>query len=594
MTPEDMDQLFGLLLETAPIGVAVINRDMTLRYINKRHADLNHLQISAQIGHHIRDFLPAAAVTVVEPKLQFVLDTGSPLVNQEIRAIDPLQSDRPLHRLASYYPWRNKHGNILGVLAIIRDATIDQFSEQLVRESEQRLLRVLDNLYAFVGVLAIDGTLLDANAAPLLAAGIHIDDVRGKKVWDCYWWTHDSEAQEQLKQAIERCRQGETLRYDVQVRMINDSRMWIDFMLAPLYDGEGRITHLIPSGMDISQRHESERRLQLSEERFRSVVESSDDAIISKSLDGLITSWNPAAERLLGYQAAEIIGQSVTLLFPQDKLSEEAEIMRRIRLGERVPSFETVRIHKDGHKVDIAVTISPLRGNNGAIVGASKIARDISEQKRYRELLEQALDEKTSLLHEVHHRVKNNLQIVSSLLHLQARKETPEVRQALAESQGRIKAMALVHQLLYESNTTADINLDDYLRRLVSLTSATYSMSNRDIQILFIPSHEKIKIDIQRAIPCGLIINELILNATKHAFHGKTSGKITIELHADANNRARIVLSDNGCGLPEDFSWSGEGSLGKQLIPMFVQQLKGELQTESTSGGAHFVIEFIS
>ena len=589
LATDDMSSLFALLLDSVPIGVAVIDRDLRLRYINARHAELNNLSVADHIGKAIVDFLPHAA-DVVAPKIRFVLDTGVPLLNQEIHSSLPSPQGRQLHRLASYYPWRDSQGDMRGVLAIIQDSLVDDFSRQLVEDSQHRLLKVLDNLFAFVGVMELDGTLVHANRAPLDAAGLSLDDVRHRKVWDCFWFSHDVQLQQWMQEVTRRCREGEVVRQDIQVRMLNDQPMWIDFMLAPLRDQDGQVTHLIPSAMDISQRHASEVALKQSEERYQSVIESSDDAIITKSLDGIITGWNPAATRLLGYSEVEAIGRPVALLFPPERWPEEAGIMKDIKAGKRVPPFETVRLHKDGRRLDVSVTLSPLRDRSGAIVGACKLARDVSEQKRQRSLIEHALEEKTALLHEVHHRVKNNLQIVSSLMNLQSRQVSAAAAQALSECQGRIRAMALVHQLLYESSSVAEVDLSDYIGRLVVLTKGTYEGSGSGIELSFSGADERVTLDIHRTIPCGLIINELISNAIKHAFKATGRGRIDVRMRLDAAGRLQLSVSDNGCGLPPGFAWGGAAGLGTQLIPMFVDQLGGVLHTESSSAGSRFTV----
>ncbi len=589
---DDLRRLFSLLIDSVPIGVAVIDREMRLQYINERQAKLNNIPVSEHIGRKISDVLPRL-FSVAGSKIQFVLDTGTPLLKQEIISGQASGAGYTLHRLASYFPWRAGNGEIKGVLAVVQDATVDSFTRQLQEDSQQRLLDVLDNLFTFVGVMEVDGTLTDANKAPLEAAGLCLDDVRGKKFWDTYWWSHDVEAQNKLRDAVDRCRNGEVIRYDLEVRMINDTRMWIDFMLAPMRDRDGNITHLIPSASDITERHANAVALQQAEERAQSIIESSDDAIITKSLDGIITEWNTAATRMLGYSAQEAIGRPVTLIFPLDKLAEEEGVMRAISQGQRVPSFETVRIHKSGYLIDVAVTVSPLRDRSGRVIGACKLARDITVQKRQRDAIDHALEEKTALLHEVHHRVKNNLQIVSSLLNLQARKASPDVVLALAECQGRIRAMGLVHQLLYESENMVEVDLSVYISRLIMLTKETYEGPASGVELVFSGVQEKLALDIQRTIPCGLVVHELVLNAFKHAFPGGRQGRINVELRLVSSGFLHLTVRDNGCGLPESFTWGGKSGLGTQLIPMFVNQLQGTMTTASSSHGASITIELV-
>jgi PAS domain S-box-containing protein len=162
--------------------------------------------------------------------------------------------------------------------------------------------------------------------------------------------------------------------------------------------------------IDITERKRSEQF----EKRFASVVESSDDAIVSKDLDGIIKTWNPGAERLFGYTAEEVIGKPITLLIPMDRHDEESEILSRIRRGERIDHYETLRQRKDGSLIEISVTVSPLKNAEGRIIGASKIARDITERRR-------AQEQQNLLLREMSHRVKNLFAVTSGLVTLSAR-----------------------------------------------------------------------------------------------------------------------------------------------------------------------------
>lgn len=597
---EDLTTLFSLVLDQVPIGVVILDQDLRLRFINQRHAQNNRLSPSAQLGKRPSEFIPDIA-PIIEPKLRFVIEHGIPLLNQEIHGKAGQENDPAIHRLANYYPWKNPSGRVLGVIGIIQDSQVDQFSQKLLEESELRLLNVLDNLFTFVGVLELDGTLSHANKAPLDAAGISIDDVCGKKIWDCFWFDYDAHLQDQMKQCVNRALRGQVSRLDMQVRMLGGQLMWIDFMMAPLRDSQGNITHLIPSGNDISQRHHDAEALKISESRFHSIVDSSDEAIISKNLEGIITAWNPAAERLLGYTEAEALGKKISMLFPKDKVDEERRLLERIGQGEHISPFEALRVHKDGHLVEVSVTISPLRDQHGNIIGACKLARDITLPNKQKAQIQRSLEEKTSLLHEVHHRVKNNLQIVSSLLNMQARKVSDDAAQAINECQIRIRSMGLVHQLLYESENLSNVDLCDYLQQLIALTKTSYQDQRVALEMEFFHSQKTISLDVQRAIPCGLIVSELILNAMKHAFTHTDRGRITVSLvkssdQINANSGDAVpalitlTVSDDGCGLPSNFVWGGRKSLGAQLIPMFVQQLDASMQTNSSALGATFII----
>ncbi|MGY8709047.1 PAS domain S-box protein [Bradyrhizobium sp. 18BD] len=172
-----------------------------------------------------------------------------------------------------------------------------------------------------------------------------------------------------------------------------------------------------------------------------SIVESSDDAIVSKNLDGIITSWNKAAERIFGYSASEAIGQPIVLVIPEDRQSEEREILTRIRRGERIDHFETVRRRKDGSSIIVSLTISPVKDVHGNVVGASKIARDVTEQKRTQEQI-------SILAREAEHRSKNILSNVQAIINLSQSDTSESLKEVIS---GRIQAMANVHSLFLET-----------------------------------------------------------------------------------------------------------------------------------------------
>jgi PAS domain S-box-containing protein len=174
---------------------------------------------------------------------------------------------------------------------------------------------------------------------------------------------------------------------------------------SPLFDASGALIGAVNTLVDITERYEAEQRIRESEARYRgiaAIVESSEDAVLTKDLNGLITSWNHGARRLFGYAAEEVIGKPVTILIPAERHNEEPTMLARIRRGERIDHYETVRQRKDGSTVDISLTVSPVRNPEGEIVGASKIARDITERRR-------AEQQQRLLLREMDHRVKNSV-----------------------------------------------------------------------------------------------------------------------------------------------------------------------------------------
>ena len=438
---------------------------------------------------------------------------------------------------------------------------------------------ILDHIFTFVGVLAPDGTVLEANRASLEAAGITLDDVRGRKFWDCYWWSLDPDIARRIRRAVRSAAAGATPRFDIDKRMAGTSVVTIDLILSPVHDEAGTVTHLIYSAIDVSDRKAGEAALQRSEQRFRQVVESAPDGLAMVDASGHMVLVNTGMESIFGYTRVEMLGNTIEMLMPERHRSAHGALFQgyleeptaRDMAGRR----ELYARRKDGSEFPVEIGLNPIPTETGTMVLAT--IQDVTRRKADRQMIERALEEKTVLLHEIHHRVKNNLQVISSLLNLQARNADPSVGQALSESQGRVKAMALIHQLLYERNDFSQVDLGTYLQRLCALLQESY----RDGPARFtlqVNAAEQLHLNLQRAVPCGLLVNELVTNAIKHAFPDGRSGHIDVTLAPLDDGHCAITVADDGVGLPPDVSPGTSRSLGMQLIPLLSDQAGGQWQ----------------
>ncbi len=314
--------------------------------------------------------------------------------------------------------------------------------------------------------------------------------------------------------------------------------------------------------------------------RLATVVESSEDAIVAKTLDGIVTAWNQGAERIFGYTPEEIIGRPITILIPPERHEEETAILARLRKGERIEHYETIRLCKDGRRLDISLTVSPIKDSFGKIIGASKIARDITESKRAREAIRASLAEKEVLLKEVHHRVKNNMQIISSLLSLQAGSiEDPRVADLFEASQNRIRSMALVHERLYGTEDLSRVEIGSYIRSL-----ANDIITSHGANVAVDVEADEIVFGLDVAIPCGLMLNELIVNAVKHAFPNGRKGSLRITLSRQEDQRYLLTIQDDGIGLPPGVTPATTASLGMRLVKTLAGQLHGTVEIERKNG----------
>ncbi|QID19884.1 PAS domain S-box protein [Nitrogeniibacter mangrovi] len=435
---------------------------------------------------------------------------------------------------------------------------------------------ILDHLVSFVGVLAPDGTVLEANRASLDAAGIALEAVRGRKFWDCHWWQHSPQTAARIREAVDQAAAGASPRFDIGKRMAGEQIVTIDLILSPVRDAAGAITHLIYSAIDVSSRKAGEAALQRSEQRFRQVVESAPDGLAMVDPAGRMVLVNSSMERLFGHTREEMLGQGIEMLMPERHRHGHDTLFRgymsapeaRDMAGRR----ELYARRKDGSEFPVEIGLNPIGTESGTMVLAT--IQDVTTRKADRRMIEKALEEKTVLLHEIHHRVKNNLQIISSLLNLQARSADPSVRQALSESQGRVKAMALIHQLLYERNDFSRIDLASYLRRLCALLQESFRDGPARFE-LNVRAEEEVHMDLQRAVPCGLLVNELVTNAIKHAFPDGRHGHVEVTLTRQDASHCLIVVADDGIGLPADIDPGRSRSLGMQLIPLLCDQAGG-------------------
>jgi len=232
------------------------------------------------------------------------------------------------------------------------------------------------------------------------------------------------------------------------------------------------------------------------------------------------------------------------------------------------------------------------KDSEGNPLGFSGMVRDISERKEKEKQIRDALKEKEVLLEEIHHRVKNNLAVISGLLYLQSERTTDEIAaNALMQSQHRINSMALIHELLYDNKTFSSINPDEYIRQLVEHISDNLKTEAASITTKI--EAENFDLEMNTAIPCALIINELITNAYKYAFKGRDEGTINIGFHKNADGDYKLTVADDGVGLPEDFALTNtaQHGLGLSLVKTLSRQLKGELDFKSENG-ARFIITF--
>jgi PAS domain S-box-containing protein len=327
------------------------------------------------------------------------------------------------------------------------------------------------------------------------------------------------------------------------------------------------------------------------EQLLQAVVDHSSAVIYVKDLQGRFLLVNRRFAELFHVDPKAAQGRTDYDFLPAEFADDLRDFDRRVIAAGEVREAEETVPHDDGLHTYISIKC-PLIDASGQAYAVCGISTDITERKRIEEATRLSLREKEALLKEVHHRVKNNLQIISSLLALQSRHvAASSVQEVLAESQSRVRSMALVHEALYRSPSLADVELAPYIESLCAHLYRSYGIDSRRIALRI--SIPELTLDLDRAIPCGLLVNELVSNALKHAFPLDRTGAISVELVVEPGVAYRLVVADDGVGLPDDLVVHDAPSLGLQLVASLADQLRGTLDVESARGrGTAIAISF--
>lgn len=306
----------------------------------------------------------------------------------------------------------------------------------------------------------------------------------------------------------------------------------------------------------------------LARDYLDNIIETIRETLIVTDKEGIIVGVNKAGLEMLHYTKQEIIGMAVKDFFDLENMSKEYEANNK-----NGGVFEFCLLTKRKKRIPVLFSEAELINGSKEMVGKVYVATDITERKESDEQVKKSLKEKEVLLSEIHHRVKNNLAVISGILQLQAYEtENEQVTKALTESQARIQSISLVHEMLYHSDTLSFIDYRTYVNDLIQAITSMHINEGKNITVN--SNVDAISLDINQAIPCSLLLNEILVNSFKHAFKGKDEGEITVEMR-EKNGLIELNIEDNGVGI-ESEDVSNSKSLGKTLISTLVSQLKGE------------------
>ncbi len=330
--------------------------------------------------------------------------------------------------------------------------------------------------------------------------------------------------------------------------------------------------------------------LSASESKYRELVENAIDAIFIVDSDLRYIEANHRATELFGYSHEEYLDMSILDVIPPEQVPQSEKEFQKLQERGAYEHFEGRMRTKDGRWVDIEVSSSAMYDKQGKVIGSCDIVRDITERKKMESQLKQALADKELLLKEMNHRVKNNLQIISSLLSLQScQMEDKQAAEQLQEAENRVRSMSMIHEKLYRADDLRNIPFSEYI---TSLTGELFSSYNVVPSIKLDLQVTETTLDVDFVIPCGIIVNELVTNALKHAFPDGT-GTVTVSFSKDDKGECTLSVSDDGVALSHEWPiyMTANNSFGMRLVKASAEKLNAHMSMD-TNGGKSFVFVF--
>jgi PAS domain S-box-containing protein len=453
-------------------------------------------------------------------------------------------------------------------------------------QGRSRLAETLDQ--AHVVINKPDGTILYWNRVAESIYGWTAEEARGKKQHELL----HAEFSKPYREVEAELFESGSWNGEIRQSRRDGSTLWVASHWALQYDRHGERSTLIKMSSDITNHKRTEEALQVSETTVRTLFENASQGILLVDEAGRLIDANSTLGSLFGYSREELIGATVETLLPENLRTRHLEhrtgyasnpVARAMGSG-----MDLVGRRKDGSEFPIEISLSSVAKQNSMQTLA--FVSDITVRKENDQIrealigkLERALEERNVLLQEVHHRVKNNLAVIIGLLGMQSSSlEDERLTNVLAQSQQRVASMAMIHEFLYSGGNMKDVNFGEYVQQLTSEVCASYAVRPDPLAVTV--EMEQILIPVHRAIPCGLILNELLSNALKYAFAEGRTGKLTVRFVRLESGELSLSCLDNGVGIPEGFDWRHSPSMGLKIVQILAKQLHGELTLDRTHG----------
>ncbi|MCC6864749.1 MAG: PAS domain S-box protein [Ignavibacteria bacterium] len=561
-------------------GYSLANKEFTRQsgYIREEFNSLNDEEILGSIHKDDLDGFLAAHKAWSESNFNETFRYLYRIINK---------SGKTLWLDVYFYAEFDENGSAYAIDQIYVDITERINSEKLLRESEEKYRELTESVPAAIFIYA-NNKLVYGNQYSVKITGYNVKEMIGKNFWEL---VHPDQ-KEIVKQRGEARLSGKEVpaRYDLKIIDKNGNEKWLDYCGTSInYRGEPAVLGI---AYDITELKKTQQALTESELKYRTLIENMSEVILYVDNNDRIIFANDNVFGMFGYEKDELIGKIAHDILTDGEFTEHIKDRIKLRRHGFTDKFEVKMKKKTGEKFWVEISSAPLKDSDGKIIGSIGIYSDVTDRKKYENSVENSLKQKDMLLKEIHHRVKNNLQIISSLMKLQSSHvKDKEIHNLFAESQNRIKTMALIHEKLYRSIDISVIEFYEYIKNLVESLYLSYGISNERVTPVI--EFRSIYLDIDTAIPCSLIINEIVSNCLKYAFPDLRKGSIAINLMKNNQNEYILVIKDDGIGLPQDLDIEKTNSLGLKLVKLLSEQLGGNVELIKRNG-TEFRINFKS
>jgi PAS domain S-box-containing protein len=561
---------FENVVEVLHEGYILVDEDAQIWDVNPAYCKMMGYTRSEILDMDLHDLRPGMTPEYQHEFIQEAIDAGSVEFETQHRAKDGSMVDLR----ASAAPIE-KEGKIY-LAGFVRDITKEKEAEQRLKESEQRWQRLVgDNPNGIV--MIVDGMIEYINEAGAELVGERDPKtIIGASVLDYV----PDKYHELVQMRMQKVYQGQKVEpFELEVLTNNGAERIIKTHPVLIsYEQDDAILTVLN---DITELKDKQAKLELSEQKWQYLVEENPQPV-QVTVDGEIVFINDAGAELYGADTPQqLIGMSVFEFSHPSYVGKVRERKEKMENGQPVSDIHEHKIQQlGGESKYVEVSSIPIQYQGHEAIQTVLI--DITERKEKEVLIAESLKEKEVLLKEIHHRVKNNMAVISGLLELQGMSaEDDKLKDLLKQSQLRISSMAMVHEKLYQTESFAGLSFDEYAQELVQTIKQTVDASTSNITVDF--DTEEVSLDINQAIPAALIINEVVVNSFKHAFGSSESGRIVITVSQNGNT-VNVVIKDNGVGLPSDFDIDTQNSLGVNLIQTLAGQLEAELDIRSENG----------